>query len=131
MRALPTSLASGLLLYLAAVLASCSSSTSDEGTSAQGGVCADVCQFGAFSCTVTTIDGELESTAQISTRDANGCAGSFVGIDDDPELWIHCDTGQICVDDADDCFDGRYGALSFSYTIPDKGNVVTCDAVTR
>jgi hypothetical protein len=116
------------LLVVTCGPASCSSTSSSEGDPGSGEGCSGACRRNAFDCKLTTADGELAGTAQVSAQAAQGCSGTLSVAGEVPGFWIHCDTGQICVDHMDECFAGTFTRTSFSYVVSDKGNTVTCHA---
>ena len=101
-------------------IAACSSSNSSDG--AKGFDCS-VCQVLQFDCAVGPNSGQ----ATIASSEATGCSGTITGGDETNLLWIRCDTGQICVEHEDECFDGSANARSFSYSVPEKATI-TCSA---
>jgi hypothetical protein len=113
---------SQVLLFLG--LVGCSSSSSGEkGSNGQAVDCSSVCQLTQLSCTA----GSTPGTATIQSTTNSGCEGIIGAGGETPPLYIHCDTGQICVEHDDECFAGTFTATSFSYTVPGK-NAVSCSA---
>lgn len=107
-------------------------STGSGGAGAEGGAggaggasgfTCDVCSVTDFVCSIPGATG----TASITMQDASGCSGVITFPGESPPLWIHCDTGTICVEHVDECFAATSTATSFSYDIPGK-YTVTCEA---
>jgi hypothetical protein len=100
------------------------SSSSGGGGSGGGGIDCAVCNVVQFDCAVGSGDGQ----ATIAGTDARGCFGTIGSAGETSQLWIRCDTSQICVEHDDECFKGTGNAVAFSYDIPNKGTKVTCTA---
>lgn len=103
-----------------------SSSSTSTGTSqgSGGGFACEVCDVAIFDC---SIPGGATGTATITQKDASGCSGVIAFGAEMPELWIHCDTGEICVEHATECFPATATPTSFSYDIPSK-YTISCTA---
>ncbi len=115
-----------LVLAGAVAIGACSSDSGGGGGSAGAGgtaACQDACALQSFTCTV---GGATSATAAVAQADSFGCSGTLTDGTAQPSFWIHCDTGQVCVENATECFAGTFTSTSFSYVIPSKGTTVTC-----
>ena len=102
---------------------------SDGGSAGTGDMppnddCFRLCDTTNFDCTLS--DPPSQGSATISRAETYGCSGSLNLAGEAPELWLHCDTGIICVEHADECLPSTFDETSFGYLIPDKGTTVRC-----
>jgi hypothetical protein len=99
----------------------------DPGSSVGEPLDCRVCDVKALDCSISGAS-SLTATATIDRLTANGCrgtltAGSGSDLETDP-LWIHCDTGRICIEHEDECFKGASTARSFSYSFEKSSTTV-------
>jgi hypothetical protein len=113
------SMRGGWLVLVAAFAAGC---TDDDNNYAPGSC--SVCSNSMFNCTTTEGGG---GTMSVTTPESFGCSGAISGEGDAGGMWIHCDTQQVCVESATECYPAVLAANGFSYTW--IAGTVTCNAL--
>jgi len=116
----------GWLLAALATAGACSSSSDSTGSTTAPLDC-NVCDVMQFNCTAS---GASAGTAALDRLTPDGCAGYIVSPEGTLGLWLHCDSGRVCVEHEDECYKGTSTARSFAYTFSPGGaeRTVTCTA---
>jgi len=83
-----------------------------------------------FDCAVCDVPqlncaSPVAAAVQIDTITASGCSGTITSADGTNPLWVHCDSGRVCIEHDDECFVATSTGTSFSVALPpDKGTLV-------